>query len=58
MWVIIVIAVLWMLYMMTFRTDDFLRLVKEDQERKAKRRERNDKLFGDAFNVAKWWMKR
>lgn len=30
----------WMLYMMTFRTDDWLRLVKDEQERKAKSAER------------------
>jgi hypothetical protein len=58
LWVIMGVAVLWWFYMMTFRTDDWLRLVKDEQERKAKRRERNDKLFGDAFNVAKWWLKK
>lgn len=43
MWFFICFFVLpigWALYMMTCRTDDWLRLVKEDQERKAKRNER------------------
>ena len=35
-WAIFGIPVLWALYMMTFRTDDWLRLRKEEQERKAK----------------------
>ena len=55
-WCIVGIAVLWWLYMMTFRTDDWLRLLKDEQERKAKRQERNDKLLNRAFHVAKWWL--
>jgi hypothetical protein len=48
---IVVAVVLWMLYMITFRTDDWLRLVKADQERK-------DKLAKGAFDAAKWWLKK
>lgn len=44
-------VLLWMLYMMTFRTDDWFRLVKEDRERK-------EKLFKGAFHVARWWFKK
>jgi hypothetical protein len=36
----------WMIYMMTFRTDDFLRLWKADQER-------NEKIFKGLGTAAK-----
>jgi len=43
-----------MFYMMTFRTDDWLRLVKDEQERKAKRQERTDKVLkGLAYWLSK-----
>ncbi len=57
-WCVMGIAVLWMFYMMTFRTDDWLRLVKDEQERKAKRQERTDKVLKGAFTVARWWLKK
>jgi hypothetical protein len=41
----------WMFYMMTFRTDDWLRLVKEDRERKAK-------VLKGAFSLARWLFKK
>lgn len=47
----------WMFYMMTFRTEDWLRLVKDEQERRARRQERTDKVLKGAFTVAKWWLK-
>jgi hypothetical protein len=47
------IGVLSHLYMMTFRRDEWLRLVKDEQER---RQERTKKVLKDAFHVAKWWL--
>jgi hypothetical protein len=41
----------WMFYMMTYRTDDWLRLVKDEQERKAKRREQAVNVL---TGVARW----
>jgi hypothetical protein len=38
--VLIGLGIAWWLYMMTFRTDDYMRLLKADQEHKAKRDER------------------
>jgi hypothetical protein len=55
-WCIIGAILLWMFYMMTFRTDDWLRLVKDEQERKAKRQQRTDDLLKRTFNAAKWWL--
>jgi hypothetical protein len=55
-WALFGIPVLWALYMMTFRTDDWLRLRREEQERKAQRQERIGKVFKGAFDVAKWWL--
>jgi hypothetical protein len=57
-WVGMGIAVLWMFYMMTFRTDDWLRLVKDEEERKAKRHERAGKILKGSLSVARWWMKK
>ena len=57
-WVLMGIAVLWWLFMMTFRTDDWLRLVKDVQERKAKCHERAKEILKGASTVAKWWMKK
>ena len=48
----------WMFYMMTFRTDDWLRLVKDEEERKAKRHERAKEGLKGAFSVFRWWMKK
>ena len=56
LWGIFGISVLWVFYMMTFRTDDWLRLLKDEQERKAKRQERMGKVAKGAFDVAKWWL--
>ncbi len=53
MWFFILFFVLpigWVLYMMTCRTDDWLRLVKADQERKAKR---NERALGLAHGIAR-----
>ena len=55
--IFIVLALLWMFYMMTFRTEDWLRLVKDEQERKAKRQERRDKAFKGAFSLGRWLWK-
>ena len=55
---LIVLMLGWMFYMMTFRTDDWLRLVKDEQERKARRQDRRDKALKGAFTVARWWLKK
>jgi hypothetical protein len=57
-WILMGIAVLWWLFMMTFRTDDWLRLVKDEEERKAKRHERAKEDLKGAFSVFRWWMKK
>jgi hypothetical protein len=57
-WLVVGVPVAWMLYMMTFRTSDFIRLVKEDQERKAKAQERRKEALKGAFVLAKWWLKK
>ena len=41
--------------MMTFRTDDYMRLLKADQEHKAKRDER---IAGLAKGAARFWLKK
>jgi hypothetical protein len=58
MWVVIGIVCLWVFYMMTFRTEDWLRLRKEEEERKAKRHERAGNAFKGALFVARWWLKK
>jgi hypothetical protein len=42
-----------MFYMMTFRTDDWLRLVKDEEERKAKRHKRAGDILKGAVSVAR-----
>jgi hypothetical protein len=45
----------WMVYMMTFRTDDWLRMVKNEQERKAqaeKLKQQRDQRIGTAVKGA------
>ena len=58
MWVVIGIVCLWVFYMMTFRTEDWLRLRKEEEERKAKRHERAGNALKGALFVARWWLKK
>lgn len=53
--ILFVVVVAWWLYMMAFRTDDYLRLVKDEQERKAKR---NERALGLAKGLASWWLKK
>jgi hypothetical protein len=48
-------VVVWWIYMMTFRTDDYMRLLKADQEHKAKRDER---IAGLAKGAARFWLKK
>jgi hypothetical protein len=48
----------WMFYMMTFRTDDWLRLLKEEEERKAKRHERAGKVLKGASTLVSWLSKK
>jgi uncharacterized membrane protein YqjE len=52
-----VILVGWTLYMATFRTEDYLRLAKDEEERRKARHERAGKMLGGAvktgFTVAK-----
>jgi hypothetical protein len=54
---LLLLALGWVLYMATFRTDDYLRLVKDEEERRKARHERNGKLLGKAvkggFTIAK-----
>lgn len=57
-WLLMGIAVLWAGYMMTFRTDDWLRLVKDEEERKAKRHERAKEVLKGASSVVRWWRKK
>jgi hypothetical protein len=57
--ILCVVSFGWMFYMMIFRTDDWLRLVKDEQERKAKRRERtDDALKKGAVFLADWLSKK
>jgi len=56
LWVVLVVVCIgWWLYMMTFRTDDYMRLLKADQEHKAKRDER---IAGLAKGAARFWLKK
>jgi len=48
----------WMIFMMTFRTDDWLRLLKEEEERKAKRHERAGNILKGAVSLASWLSKK
>jgi hypothetical protein len=57
-WLFFGVPLAWVLFMMTFRTSDFIRLVKEDQERKARAQERRKEALKGAFIVAKWWLKK
>jgi hypothetical protein len=56
--VFVLAIVVWMIYMMTCRTDDWLRLMKADEERKQKQAERIGKATNGAFGIARWFMKR
>ena len=47
-----------MLYMMTFRTEDWMRLVQDEQDRKAKRDERIDKVVNTLVGIARLFMKK
>jgi hypothetical protein len=53
--VLLVVSIAWWLYMMTFRTNEYLKLLKADQERKAKR---NERALGLAKGLAMWWLKK
>jgi hypothetical protein len=56
--VITLLLFAWMFYMMTFRTDDWLRMVKNEQERKAQAEElkkKRDERIGNAVKGA-WWV--
>ena len=45
----------WMLFMMTFRTRDFLDLMKADEERKRRIAERQDRHLGLGLRFIRWW---
>ena len=48
----------WMIYMMTCRTDDFIRLVKADDERRKNSGARLGKAVRGGVGIAKFFMKR
>ena len=48
----------WMLYMMTFRTQEWRQLVQDEQERKAKRDERIGKVVKTSVGIARLFMKK
>ena len=48
--ILCVVSIGWWLYMMTFRTDDYMRLLKADEERKEKR---NERAMGLAKGIAR-----
>jgi hypothetical protein len=51
------VMLLWMFYMMTFRTDQWLRMVKAEEERKEKRRQQRGRILKGGFFVFKiMWM--
>jgi len=63
--VIAVLLIGWMFYMMTCRTDDWLRLVKDEEERKVRRerlKRKRDERIGNAakgaLSLAKMFMKK
>jgi hypothetical protein len=45
----------WMLFMMTFRTRDFLDLMKADEERKKRRAEERNQQLGLGLSFLRWW---
>jgi hypothetical protein len=51
--IITVLLLLWMFYMMTFRTEDWLRLVKNEQERKAEAHKRRGQMLKGGFFVVR-----
>ncbi len=53
--ILIVVGLAWWFYMMTFRTDEYLKLLKADEERKAKR---NERAVNAAKHLAGWWLKK
>ena len=54
---ILAMLLLWAFFMMTFRTEQWLRLVKAEEERKAKRRQRRGQILKGGFFVFKiLWM--
>ena len=63
--VIALLMIGWMFYMMTCRTDDWLRLVKDEEERKVRReklKQKRDERIGNAakgaLSLAKMFMKK
>jgi hypothetical protein len=56
--ILCVVCIGWWLFMMTFRTDDWLRLLKEEEERKAKRHKRAGDTLKGALSVARWLSKK
>jgi hypothetical protein len=50
--------ILWVLYMATFRTKDFLDLMEQDRQRKRDQAERFGRATKAGFSIAKWFMSR
>jgi len=54
----LIVIFVWMLYMMTCRTGDWIALTKADEERRRKKSERLGRAAKGAFGIARFFMKR
>ena len=54
----VVAAIAWVIYMATFRTEDFLKLMEKDRERKREQWKQVGSAAKTGFTIARWFMKR
>ena len=57
-WAVLGGILLWMLFMMTFRTRDFIDLMKADEERKRRIAERQDRHLGMGLKFLSWMLRK
>ena len=57
-WLALLIAMVWMIYMATFRTNEFIRLMDKDRERKREAAQMLGKAAKGGFSMARWFLNR
>jgi hypothetical protein len=51
-------SIVWMFYMMTFRTSDFIALAKADEERRRRIAAQRARHLDQGLRFVSWWFKR